>query len=32
MQLGVVDATTNSTPMVAMFAPVTRCSEAVPAA
>jgi acetolactate synthase I/II/III large subunit len=32
MQLGVADATTNSTPMVAMFAPVTRWSDAVPTA
>jgi acetolactate synthase I/II/III large subunit len=28
MQLGVADATTNSTPMVAVFAPVTRWSDA----
>jgi thiamine pyrophosphate-dependent acetolactate synthase large subunit-like protein len=32
MQLGVADATTNYTPMVAMFAPVTRWSDAVPTA
>jgi acetolactate synthase I/II/III large subunit len=32
MQLGVADATTNSSPMVAMFAPVTRWSDAVPTA
>jgi acetolactate synthase I/II/III large subunit len=31
-QLGVADATTNCTPMVAMFAPVTRWSDAVPTA
>jgi acetolactate synthase-1/2/3 large subunit len=32
MQLGVADATTDSSPMVAMFAPVTRWSDAVPTA
>jgi acetolactate synthase I/II/III large subunit len=32
MQLGVADAITNCTPVVAIFAPVTRWSDAVPTA